>query len=428
MCSDIAISVKNLTKTYRIFGHPGDRIKQALTLGRVRYHQECTALQDISFEIKKGEAIGIIGRNGSGKSTLLQLICGILKPTSGQIQIQGRISALLELGSGFNHDFTGRENIYFQGAIMGITRQDIERRFDDIANFADIGEFINHPVRTYSSGMYVRLAFATAIHTDANILIVDEALSVGDFAFQAKCLRMIDILRDRGTTILFVTHNTEQVISHCERSLLLDGGRLILNSSTKEGVFSYKKLLTSPASRKTSSISDITSVKSRQESHLLPIHDQGKTSTGRAQFLEMGIYAEDGTSAAILLRNTAYTIQARILFSNELLSPLVFFNISNAKGEILCGTSTLAQKINFGNVAMNTVLDVTFRQTMTLNIGEYYLSLGCQTLDTNGYLSHDLRWECATFKVIADSPRPGIFDPESSIHWALNERKPTNKE
>jgi len=419
---NIAISVKNLTKKYRIFGHPGDRIKQALALGKVKFHNEFTALQDVSFEIKKGEAVGIIGRNGSGKSTLLQLICGILKPTSGNVQVNGRISALLELGSGFNPEFTGRENVYFQGAVVGIPKDEMERRFNDIAAFADIGEFIDQPVRTYSSGMYVRLAFATAIHADADILIVDEALSVGDFAFQAKCLRMIATLRDEGTTILLVTHNTEQIVSHCDRSLVLDGGRLMLDGSAKEGVFFYKQLLTSPKSSKLSSTLDITAGKSRQEIHSLPIHDQGSAGSGQAQFLEIGVYAEDGTVAAILSRNAAYTIQASIRFLNELHSPLVFFNISNAKGEILCGTSSFAQKINFGNVTMNTVLDVTFRQTMTLNSGEYFLSLGCQTLDTNGYLSHDLRWECATFKVIADSPRPGVFDPESSIHWAMEER------
>lgn len=428
MRSDIAISVTNLTKTYRIFGHPGDRIKQALTLGRMKFHRKFTALRDVSFEIKKGETVGIIGRNGSGKSTLLQLICGILKPTSGEVQVNGRISALLELGAGFNPEFTGRENIYFQGAVMGITKEEIERRFDDVAAFADIGEFIDQPVRIYSSGMYVRLAFATAIHTDANVLIIDEALSVGDFAFQAKCLRRIDTLRDEGVTILLVTHNTEQVVSHCDRSLLLDRGRLILDSSAKECVFSYKQLLTSPKISSTTAALDVTAEKSRQEIHALPVDVQGSAGTGKAQFLEIGIYAEDGTVAATLSRNAVFTIKAQVRFLNELHSPLVFFNISNAKGEILCGTSSFAQKINFGNVTMNTVLDVTFRQTMLLNAGEYFLSLGCQTLDANGYLSHDLRWECATFKVITDSPRPGVFDPQSSIHWAMEERTPATSE
>ena len=221
---DIAISVKNLTKKYRIFGHPGDRIKQALTFGRMRFHQEFTALQDVSFEIKKGESVGIIGRNGSGKSTLLQLICGILKPTSGTVQVNGRISALLELGAGFNPEFTGRENVYFQGAVMGISKAEMERRFDDVAAFADIGEFIDQPVRTYSSGMYVRLAFAVNLLSNPEIMIVDEALAVGDMAFQAKCMTALTRIQDRGTTVLFVSHDIGALKSLCSRGIYLEHG------------------------------------------------------------------------------------------------------------------------------------------------------------------------------------------------------------
>ena len=226
MCSDIAISVKDLTKTYRIFGQPSDRIKQALTFGRMRFHREFTALQNISFEIKKGESVGIIGRNGSGKSTLLQLICGILKPTSGELQVDGRISALLELGSGFNPEFTGRENIYFQGAVMGISREEMERRFDDVATFADIGEFIDQPVRIYSSGMYVRLAFAVNILSDPEIMIVDEALAVGDMAFQAKCMTALKRIQERGVTVLFVSHDIGALKSLCSRGIFLERGKI----------------------------------------------------------------------------------------------------------------------------------------------------------------------------------------------------------
>lgn len=226
MHSDIAISVKNLTKTYRIFGHPGDRIKQALTFGRMRFHQEFTALKDVSFEIKKGEAVGIIGRNGSGKSTLLQLICGILKPTSGEVQVNGRISALLELGAGFNPEFTGRENVYFQGAVMGFSREDMEHRFDDVAAFADIREFMDQPVRTYSSGMYVRLAFAVNILSDPEIMIVDEALAVGDMAFQARCMTALTRIQERGATVLFVSHDINSLKSLCSRVVYLERGMI----------------------------------------------------------------------------------------------------------------------------------------------------------------------------------------------------------
>lgn len=224
MSSDIAISVQNLTKTYRIFSHPGDRIKQAFTLGRVKFHKEFTALKDVSFEIKKGETIGIIGRNGSGKSTLLQLICGILKPTSGSVTVNGRISALLELGSGFNPEFTGRENIYFQGAIMGFSKEAMDARVEDIIAFADIGEFIDQPVRTYSSGMFVRLAFATAIHSEPDILVVDEALTVGDIGFQHKCHEYFVNARKRGMTLLLVAHDMLLIRALCNEAILLSNG------------------------------------------------------------------------------------------------------------------------------------------------------------------------------------------------------------
>jgi lipopolysaccharide transport system ATP-binding protein len=225
MHSDLAVSAEHVTKTYRIFGHAADRIKQALTFGQVRFHKQFTALNDVSFEISRGESIGIIGRNGSGKSTLLQLICGILKPTFGTISVKGRILALLELGAGFNPEFTGRENVYFQGALMGYTRSEMEKRLDEIISFADIGDFIDQPVRTYSSGMYVRLAFSVAIHVEPDILVVDEALGVGDAAFTRKCFQFLREFRAKGTVIV-VSHDLQLIATLCERVLWLDHGTM----------------------------------------------------------------------------------------------------------------------------------------------------------------------------------------------------------
>jgi len=238
---DVAISARNLNKTYRLFSHPGDRIKQFFTLGIKQYHRQFTALKDISFDIKKGETVGIIGRNGSGKSTLLQLICGILKPTLGAVQTHGRISALLELGAGFNPEFTGRENVYFQGALMGFTKADMDGLIDDIAAFADIGEFLDQPVRTYSSGMFVRLAFAAMIHADADILVIDEALSVGDEAFQRKCFnKLLDYLDGNGKILLFVSHNVRQVERICSRAIWLEDGRMIEQGAAGEVCAAYQ--------------------------------------------------------------------------------------------------------------------------------------------------------------------------------------------
>lgn len=244
---DIAISVRNLGKTYRLFGHPGDRIKQFLSLGMKKYHNEFTALHDVSFDIKKGETVGIIGRNGSGKSTLLQLICGILKPTTGTVKVNGRISALLELGAGFNPEFTGRENVYFQGAVMGFSKEEMDARFDEIAAFADIGEFVDQPVRVYSSGMFIRLAFSISSILNPDIFIIDEALAVGDLDFQSKCIKKMRWHQERGATIILVSHSDVQIREFCGKALWLNAGMLEYDGTSEEAVLLYRSFSTRKA-------------------------------------------------------------------------------------------------------------------------------------------------------------------------------------
>lgn len=254
MSSDIAIKGENLSKCYQIYGHPRERLKQFFLphLRRIagrepnNYYREFWALSNVSFEIKKGETVGIVGQNGSGKSTLLQMICGILNPTSGSIQTDGRIAALLELGSGFNPEFTGRENVYMNAALLGLSKTEIDARFDDIAAFADIGDFIEQPVKTYSSGMYVRLAFAVQASIDPDIFIVDEALAVGDERFQRKCFARIEALKAKGTAILFVSHSPEVVIQLCDKVMLLEGGRHLLSGIPTEVVKAYQRLIYAP--------------------------------------------------------------------------------------------------------------------------------------------------------------------------------------
>lgn len=249
--NDIAIRVSNLSKCYQIYDTPRDRLKQFIlpriqhAVGRqpAQYFREFWALKDVSFEVRKGETIGIIGRNGSGKSTLLQMICGTLNPTAGSITTHGRIAALLELGSGFNPEFTGRENVYMNASVLGLSKEEIDQRFDDIAAFADIGEFIEQPVKTYSSGMMVRLAFSVAINVDPEILIVDEALSVGDEAFQRKCFARIEEIKRVGGTILFVTHATQLVIEMCDQTVLLHHGRLVFGGNSHQAVNLYYRII-----------------------------------------------------------------------------------------------------------------------------------------------------------------------------------------
>lgn len=256
--SDIAIRVKSLSKCYQIYDAPRDRLKQFI-LPRLnwfmkespkQYFREFWALRDVSFEVKKGETVGIIGRNGCGKSTLLQIICGTLTPSNGVVHTHGRIAALLELGSGFNPEFTGRENVYMNAAVLGLSQEEVDTRFDDIVAFADIGDFIEQPVKMYSSGMMVRLAFAVAINVDPEILIVDEALSVGDELFQRKCFSRIEAIRAKGATILFVSHSGGTIVELCDRAVLMDTGEKLAIGLPKQIVGRYQKLLYASADKR----------------------------------------------------------------------------------------------------------------------------------------------------------------------------------
>jgi lipopolysaccharide transport system ATP-binding protein len=245
MGEEIAISLKNVSKCFKRYAHPVERLKEILLPGNIK-SDEFWALRDINFEIAKGQTVGIVGRNGSGKSTLLQIIAGTLTPTIGDIQVNGRVAALLELGSGFNPEFTGRQNIFFNGQLLGLKKEEIIAKFDDIAAFADIGDFIDQPVKTYSSGMFVRLAFAVAITTTPDILIVDEALSVGDEAFQRKCFGRIQSIQEQGGTILFVSHSASSIVELCKSAILMDHGEILLSGSPKTVVSKYQKLIYAP--------------------------------------------------------------------------------------------------------------------------------------------------------------------------------------
>jgi len=249
MCSDQAIVVRGVSKSFPVYAKPHHRLLQMLLPRENRWAQEFQALRSVDLEIARGETIGIVGRNGSGKSTLLQIICGTLAPSTGTVEVHGRIAALLELGAGFNPEFTGRENVYLNGTVLGLTMQEVEERFDEIVAFADIGDFIDQPVKTYSSGMYVRLAFAVAIHVTPDILIVDEALSVGDEAFQRKCFARIDAIRDSGATVLFVSHSASTVVELCDRAILLDRGEVLSSGTPRRVISQYQKLLYAPADK-----------------------------------------------------------------------------------------------------------------------------------------------------------------------------------
>lgn len=289
MCSDstLAIKLENVSKCYHIFENPRDRLMQMIRGKRKKYYKEFWAIQPLSLEVHKGETVALIGRNGSGKSTLLQMICGTLNTTTGTIETRGRVAALLELGSGFNPEFTGRENVYLNAAMLGLTEEEIDARYDDIVAFADIGDFIDQPVKTYSSGMYVRLAFAVAIHVTPDILIVDEALSVGDEAFQRKCFARIDAIRDSGATVLFVSHSASTVVELCDRAILLDRGEVLSSGTPRRVISQYQKLLYAPADKVAQVRADI--FEGREPQRGQP-HDGAVTAVGDG---EAGAAADD---------------------------------------------------------------------------------------------------------------------------------------
>jgi lipopolysaccharide transport system ATP-binding protein len=406
MSDDIAISVKNLTKTYRIFGHPGDRIKQALTFGRMRFHKEFTALKDVSFEIRKGETIGIIGRNGSGKSTLLQLICGILKPTLGTIQVNGRISALLELGAGFNPEFTGRENVYFQGALMGMMQSEMDERFDDIAAFADIGEFIDQPVRIYSSGMFVRLAFAVAVHVQPDILVVDEALAVGDEAFQRKCFERICQFREMGGTLIYVSHNMASVAELCNHALLLEQGKLTATGAPKLVIACYLKNINRPENTGKVASCPVLVLEESETTHfdqtLIPESTVSYPPTG-AQIINPRILSLDGKRVNLLHSGKEYFYAYEAQFSVPEKSVRFGMLIKTLSGYELGGL--VSHPAGEGiSVEADTIFPQRFRFRCALLPGTYFLNAGitCCLPDKGEEYLHRIL-DAAMFKVIPDS-------------------------
>ena len=358
--SDTTIRVQRLSKCYQIYDSPRDRLKQFLVprvqrlLGRPpqRYFREFWALKDVSFEVKKGETVGIIGRNGSGKSTLLQLICGTLAPTSGSVETTGRIAALLELGSGFNPEFTGRENVYMNGAILGLSKKEIDDRFDLIASFADIGQFIDQPVKTYSSGMAVRLAFAVQAQVDPNILVVDEALSVGDIRFQTKCFRRFDELRENGCSVLFVTHSLNQVDAFCESVIWLEGGCVQAQGKPASLTRAYTNLMihglssTRDLTRQEESIEKSEAqflhkkFNDSDDRWLTPLSCKNITNPGRIKVNRFRIRFNDESGITeIDYRPYTVTVELEVESEIEVISPLVGIGIFNNLNEAVIPVS-----------------------------------------------------------------------------------------
>ncbi len=423
---DIAISVRNLTKTYRLFGHPGDRVKQFLSLGLKRYHNEFTALKDVSFDIKKGETVGIIGRNGSGKSTLLQLICGILKPTSGTVKANGRVSALLELGAGFNPEFTGRENVYFQGSLMGFTKVQMNQRIDAIAAFADIGEFIDQPVRSYSSGMFVRLAFAVAVHVTPEILIIDEALAVGDGAFQVRCLGQIDAIRKQGGTILIVTHVLEQVAHHCNRAIVLDRGRMIENSDTPKALARYLSLLKGHNAWEVraslgNGMAGWEYVADRFESHPAYSSVETRWGDGQAVITDILIVQRGLKNPDTLIPGLATEIRLRVEYHADIERPIYGLAIKSGDGAIVFAINSreLLAPLRARRQLLADIARPCFAFTPIFRDGSYLVSVGVASERDGEIVPHDRRYDSIVLRVA--TPDPATDEVNMSPAFILRE-------
>lgn len=415
--TDMAVTVRDVTKTYRFYKSQKDRLKEAFHPFRKIFHQRFNALTGVSLDVNKGETVGIVGANGSGKSTLLQLICGITRPTLGDVHTHGRISALLELGAGFNPEFSGRENIYINAAIMGFSDREIDARVPDIIQFSEIGEFIDKPVKTYSSGMYVRLAFSIAINVNPDILVIDEALSVGDIFFQAKCFSRFKSFQEKGVTILLVTHDLGAVTRYCNRAVLLDHGRVKCVGDSKTVVDEYQRMIVGfgKAAPVESEKRRHTHSPAGRDGNRQEKTGENRYGNGSADIFDAGIYGRENEPVTQLLHGIEYDFRLRVRCLASLENPVLSFTIKDPRGFDISGSNTLYKKVHTGAVGPDDVLEVTFRQKMMLNPGEYLLSFGCAGFEEGEYVIYDRRFDFMAFRVISHMDSVGIFDMDSRI-------------
>ncbi len=414
MSSDsLLISAQGLSKTYRIFAHPGDRLKQAATFGLRHFHRKFSALHDTSFDVQKGEIVGIIGRNGSGKSTLLQLICRILHPTSGSVELKGRISALLELGTGFHPEFTGRENVFFQGAILGFSRAEMADRYERIAAFAGIDEFMDQPVRTYSSGMFVRLAFAVAVEVDPDILIVDEAIAVGDAAFQAKCFRRIREMRERGCAILFVSHSSEQILRLCTRAILLDHGRMVMDGHPTAVVEKYRAITFN--TELPSCSTDEENTQPRIETRLTLNPFRVEFGNFKARIVSATITDGNGCASLCIHSGERFSISYAVRFDDDIANPVFGFTVRDEYGQEITGTNTHFHSIDTGCYKSGDIANICFTQSIALRSGQFFLSLNCTGFERGQMVAYHRAHDMYVVSLLNGRENLGLVDPASLI-------------
>lgn len=445
MSSEVVIKVENLSKRYHIYDQPHDRLKQFI-LPRLQgmagmlpkqYFREFWALKDVSFEVKKGETVGIIGRNGSGKSTLLQMICGTLNPTGGSIQTHGRIAALLELGSGFNPEFTGRENIYMNGTVLGLSKGEIDHKFDTIASFADIGEFIEQPVKTYSSGMVVRLAFAVQSQVDPDILIVDEALSVGDAKFQLKCFERLRQLKENGTSILLVTHSGEQIVTHCSSAILLSEGNMIEAGQPRRVVNRYMDLLFGKDKEYVDEDAQFgrSEDRSDQEKDLLTnsfdlsLFDdrfaerhcynpyEYRWGDRSASIIDFYLAANNDPYPSTIISGQQISLAISIKFFQEMYCPILGITIKTKEGVTVYGANSETLKCDdfLALGVAESIVQAKINFICRLAPGDYFISLGVATRRGEDIVPHDRRYDSIHLHVQSNKAFVGFADLDATL-------------
>ena len=431
MKKDVAIEVKNLSKVYKLYEKPMDRVKDSFGLAGDKVFKKHIALNDVNLTVKKGETVGIIGTNGSGKSTILKIITGVLTPTSGEVNVDGHISALLELGAGFNMEYNGIDNIYLNGMMIGFSEEEIEKKMDAILEFADIGDYVYQPVKTYSSGMFVRLAFAVAINIDPEILIVDEALSVGDVFFQAKCYHKFEEFKEQGKTILFVSHDLSSISKYCDRAVLLNKGVLLGEGTPKKMIDIYKQVLVGqyplPSSDTSNLLDDADIRKAAEEADKKADakasnkkDEKPKDASLNPDALEYGdgsatitnYYVTDskGVRSASIIKGTEFTIHMEVEFNEDIAAPIFAFTFKNILGIEITGTNSMVEKAFLEPVKKGDKKEITFTQKMSLQGGEYLLSFGVTGFEQNDFTVYHRLYDVLNITVVSDKNTVGYYD------------------
>ena len=426
--SEVAIRVDDVSKLYKLYDKPSDRLKESLGLTRKKLYKEHYALHNVSFDVKRGDTVGIIGTNGSGKSTILKIITGVLNPSGGHVEIDGRISALLELGAGFNMEYTGIENIYLNGTMIGFSREEIDAKMQDILDFADIGDFVHQPVKTYSSGMFVRLAFAVAINIDPEILIVDEALSVGDVFFQAKCYKKFEDFKKMGKTILFVSHDLGSISKYCDRVVLLNRGKKLAEGTPKEMVSMYKRIMVNQdkAEEIAAHQMDMSSLEEDDEKEIKEAACEGQWKkhynlnpdvdeygNGAAEIEDFAIIDENGNYTNAIVKGTRFRLKSKVKFKQDIHDPIFTYTFKNIQGVAITGTNTMYEKKDVPLAKEGETYVATFEQDMFLQGGEYLLSMSCTGYRDGEFQVYHRLYDVCNVTVVSDKNTVGFYDMNS---------------